>query len=62
MSGERYLGNDDTMEVHDLDNETPGCKINGIVIAGQDVPFTSPFIAADDGYDNCEFCIGGEER
>ncbi len=62
MSGERYLGNANTMEVHDLDNERSLCQINEIIRAGNDRPFTSLADAKRLGYDNCHWCIGGSTR
>ena len=44
MNGERYLGNTNKQEVHDLDNEKTGtnqCQIDEIIRAGNDKPFTT---------------------
>ena len=39
MNGEKYLGNTNTREVHDLDQESTNCQINEIIAAGNDKPF-----------------------
>ena len=65
MNGERYLGNTDKKEVHDLDNEDTaanGCQIDEIINAGHDKPFDSLPEAHSAGYDNCAKCLGGSNR
>lgn len=62
MNGERYLGNKNTTEVHDLDNEQTNCQIDEIIKAGHDKPYTSLSDAKSDGYDNCAYCLGGSSR
>jgi len=65
MNGERYLGNINTMEVHDLDNEDTspnGCQIDEIIRAGHERPYTSLSAAHAAGYDNCDKCLGGSTR
>lgn len=62
MNGERYLGNRNTKEVHDLDNENSNCQISEIISAGHDVPFTTLDAAHRSGYDNGHWCIGGSTR
>lgn len=65
MSGERYLGNTDTTEVHDLDNEDTagnGCQIDEIIRAGHDTPFETLAGAHRAGYDNCAKCLTGSTR
>lgn len=65
MNGERYLGNVNKMEVHDLDNEKTGanqCQINEIIRAGNDRPFATHAAARAAGYDNCAYCIGNSSR
>ncbi|MBN2410523.1 hypothetical protein JXQ31_02450 [candidate division KSB1 bacterium] len=65
MNGERYLGNTNTLEVHDLDNEdvsNSGCQINEIIRAKHDKPFTSLLSAHSLGYDNCAKCLAGSQR
>lgn len=67
MNGERYLANKSPSkkEVHDLDNEKAGanqCQIDEIIKAGNDKPYDSQAAANRDGYDNCQWCIGGSKR
>jgi hypothetical protein len=62
MNGERYLGNTNKLEVHDLDNEKTNCQIDGIIRAGHDKPFTSLSAARSAGFDNCAYCLAGSTR
>lgn len=65
MNGERYLGNTNKKEVHDLDNEKTAsnqCQIDEIIKAGDDKPFQILSAAHGAGYDNCAWCIGGSTR
>ena len=65
MKGERFLGNTNKKEVHDLDNEKTGpnqCQIDEIIRAGNDKPFETLSSAHSAGYDNCAWCIGGSRR
>ncbi|MFH1499722.1 MAG: hypothetical protein ABII82_18070 [Verrucomicrobiota bacterium] len=62
MNGERYLGNTNTKEVHDLDNEQTQCQIDEIIAAGNDKPFDYLSTAQSAGYDNCHYCLGGSTR
>jgi hypothetical protein len=65
MNGERYLGNTNKTEVHDLDNEKTAsyqCQIDEIIKAGNDKPFQTLSAAHGSGYDNCAWCIGGSTR
>ena len=62
MNGERQLGNVNTMEVHDLDNENTNCQIDEVIRAGHDRPFDSLNAAHAAGDDNGHYCIGGSTR
>ena len=65
MNGERYLGNANKKEVHDLDNEKTGpnkCQIDEIITSGHDKPFDSLAQARREGYDNCAHCLGSSLR
>jgi len=62
MNGERYLGNTNTTEVHDLDNEKGSCQIDEIIKAGHDKPFATLQAAHAAGYDNCAYCLGSSTR
>ena len=60
----RYLGNTNTTEVHDLQNEQPNCQIDEILAAGHAVGFRPDTLAQarSEGFDNCHYCIGGSTR
>jgi hypothetical protein len=63
----RYLGNKNSMEVHDLDNEDTsraGCQIDEIFGAGHAVRFEPDTLARAHalGYDNCAKCLAGSTR
>lgn len=65
--GRQFVGNTNTTEVHDLDNEkTAGneCQIDEIIAAGHAVTFTPDLLAQahTEGFDNCAHCIGGSTR
>lgn len=62
MNGERYCGNKNKKEVHDLDNEKTNCQIDEIIRAGNDKPFDTLAAAHAAGYDNCYWCLGGSTR
>lgn len=62
MNGERYCGNTNTKEVHDLDNEKTSCQIDEIIRANHDKPFTLLTSAQNQGFDNCHYCLGGSTR
>lgn len=62
MNGQKYLGNVNTMEVHDLDSERTLCQIDEIIRAGHDRPYNSIDEARRAGFDNCHWCIGGSTR
>ena len=58
-----YLGNTNTMEVHDLTNQTVNCQINEIKFEHR--KYFSPDTLAQahsQGFDNCAYCIGGSTR
>lgn len=54
----KYLGNSNTKEVHNLDNEKASCQIAKIKTEHR-VSFTTLAAAHAAGYDNCAHCIGG---
>jgi len=60
FNSKRYIGNTNTNEVHDLDNEKTACRINEIKF--NHITNFSPdtyFEAKRRGFDNCAHCIGG---
>lgn len=60
FNGNRFIGNKNTKEVHDLDNEKISCRINEIKTEHV-VTFSPDTLATAKaaGYDNCAYCIGG---
>lgn len=60
FNGNRYIGNINTNEVHDLDNEKTNCQIDEI--KDSHIKTFSPDThsqAKREGFDNCAHCIGG---
>ena len=64
LYGNKYCGNTNTTEVHDLDNEQTNCQIDEIIRAGHAKVFHFDTLtqAHSEGYDNCAYCIGGSRR
>jgi hypothetical protein len=56
----RYLGNSASRELHDLDNEKPGCRIDKIRF-DHCVNFKAVKVATHAGYDFCAFCFGRDK-
>ena len=66
-TGDHYLGNTNTREVHDLiheDASPSGCQIDEILAAGHAVGFSPDILdqAHVEGFDNCRCCIGESTR
>ncbi|WDU82290.1 hypothetical protein [Caloramator sp. Dgby_cultured_2] len=62
FNGKRFIGNTNTNEVHDLDNEKSGCKIdqiNPLHVKTFDPDTLSE--AKRQGFDNCAYCIGNSK-
>jgi len=57
LAGERWLGNTQKKEVHDLDNEKPECLIDEIIRTEHDVSFRTHVDAEEQGYSDCPFCV-----
>lgn len=57
----RYLGNKNTMEVHDTSNEKDNCQLDEIK-PDHKVVLGSLAEAHSKGYDNCAWCIGNSKR
>lgn len=55
----RYLGNSNSQELHDLDNEQAGCQIAEIRFDRR-FYFTNPQQASALNYDFCAYCFGRE--
>jgi len=67
LYGNKFCGNTNKMEVHDLDNEdtrASGCQIDEIISAGHVKTFDPDTLeqARKEGYDNCAYCIGKSTR
>ena len=60
-SGRRYLGNDNRLEVHDLQREKTQCQIDEIIANNQAVGFDPDTLdqAHQEGYENGAYCIRG---
>jgi hypothetical protein len=58
-----YLGNKNTMEVHNLSKQTQNCQINEIKFEHRKY-FTPDTLeqAHKEGFDNCAYCIGNSKR
>lgn len=57
----RYLGNTNTMEVHDTWNEQPNCQLSEIKEEHKQW-FSTLDAARQAGFDNCHWCLGGSKR
>lgn len=57
----RYVGNKNTKEVHDTNNEQTNCQLSEIKERKTFSPDTL-MQAHNEGYDNCAYCIGGSTR
>lgn len=62
FNGNRFIGNTNTNEVHDLDNEQSLCKIDEIkdYHVKTFIPDTHQQ-AKNEGFDNCYWCIGNSK-
>jgi hypothetical protein len=58
----RYLGNLNTLEVHDTLNEQPACRLDEIKPDHQRWYDSLGAAKADRSYDNCSWCLGGSTR
>jgi len=56
----RYLGNSSTRELHDLNNQKPGCQIDEIRVDHR-INFKTQKEALALKYDFCAYCFGKEE-
>ena len=57
---DRYLGNSNTLELHDLKNVTPRCQIDEIK-SDHRVHFSTQKEATAAGYDFCAYCFGKDK-
>jgi hypothetical protein len=58
----RYLGNTNTLEVHDTQNEKANCQLDEIKAEHRKWYDTLAQAKADRAYDNCANCIGASTR
>jgi len=58
----RYLGNTNTLEVHDTNAETGNCQLDEILAEHRRWYDSLSEAKADRPYDNCAHCIGGSTR
>jgi malonyl CoA-acyl carrier protein transacylase len=58
----RYLGNTNSDEVHDTDNENTNCQLDEILVEHRKWYDTLTQAKADRSYDNCAYCLGGSSR
>ena len=61
MAGEKYLGNKNKKEVHNLEKEKPECRIDKIIHAEYDIAFRTIEDAYDQGYSNCPYCMAEDD-
>lgn len=58
----RYLGNVNTLEVHDTANEQANCRLDEIKPEHRRWYDTLEEAKSDLAYDNCHWCLGGSQR
>jgi hypothetical protein len=58
----RYLGNSNTLEVHDTNNEKTNCQLDEIKSEHRHWYDTLTEAKADKAYDNCAYCLTGSTR
>jgi hypothetical protein len=58
----RYLGNINTLEVHDTHNEQPNCRLDVISVDHRRWYHTIQEAKNDHPFDNCHWCLGGSTR
>ena len=58
----RYLGNTNTLEVHDTNSETTSCQLDEIKLDHRRWYDTLTEAKADRSYDNCAHCLSGSTR
>ncbi len=58
----RFLGNSNTLEVHDTANEKSSCQLDEIKVEHRHWYDTIGQAKADKDYDNCAWCLGSSTR
>lgn len=58
----RHLGNSNTLEVHDTQNEKTQCRLDEISSSHRHWYDTLAEAKRDRNYDNCAWCLGDSTR
>lgn len=58
----QYLGNSNTLEVHDTNNENTNCQLDEIKSEHRHWYDTLTEAKQDKSYDNCGWCLTGSTR
>ena len=58
----RYLGNINTLEVHDTQNERTNCRLDAIRSEHKRWYGSLSVAKIDRSYDNCAYCLSGSTR
>ena len=58
----RYLGNSNTLEVHDTQNEQTNCQLDEIKYEHRHWYDSLSEAKQDRSYDNCAWCLTGSTR
>ena len=58
----RYLGNVNTLEVHDTANESSNCQLDEIAREHRRWYDSLAEAKRDRAYDNCHWCLGSSRR
>lgn len=58
----RFLGNTNTLEVHDTYNEQTNCQLDEISLSHRRWYDSLAEAKRDLPYDNCHWCLGGSTR
>lgn len=62
LKQKRYLGNTNTLELHDSDNENTNCQLDEIESDHRRWYDSISEAKRDYAYDNCHWCLGGSKR
>ncbi len=58
----RYLGNTNTLEMHDTDNESDNCQLDEIKSEHRQWYDTLAEAKRGRSYGNCSYCLGSSRR
>lgn len=62
LKPKRYLGNTNTLEVHDTQIEQANCRLDEIKVEHRQWYDTLSAAKGARPYDNCAYCLGGSNR